>query len=189
MSSHRILIVYGTRYGQTAKIAARIRDLLIERDFFVNLTSADELPGSAALSGYDGVIAGSSIIAGRHTPPIERFVRLHRDELSRMPTAFFSVSASAASTSAKGQANARRCLDEFLAKVDWRPTQTATIAGAIAYTQYNPLVRWMLKRICRKNGGPTDTSRDHELTDWTQVERFATEFAALLPQPVEAGVW
>ena len=35
----------------------------------------------------------------------------------------------------------------------------------------------MMKRIARKEGAPTDTSRDYELTDWTEVERLAREFA------------
>ena len=189
MSAHRILIVYGTRYGHTAKIASRIRDHLIERDLIVTLTSAEELRGSESLTAYDGVIAGSSVIVGKHAPSIVRFVRLHLDELATMPTAFFSVSASAASASPKGRADARRCLDLFLEANAWHPTHTATIAGELAYTRYNPFIRWLMRRISRKNDGPTDTSRDHDLTDWAQVERFAAEFAALLPhrEPAEVG--
>ena len=34
-------------------------------------------------------------------------------------------------------------------------------------------------------GHPTDASRDHEFTDWGHVERFAVDFAELLPR-VEA---
>jgi menaquinone-dependent protoporphyrinogen oxidase len=34
-----------------------------------------------------------------------------------------------------------------------------------------------MKRIARKEGGPTDESRDHDLTDWSEVSRFAHEMA------------
>ena len=54
---------------------------------------------------------------------------------------------------------------------------SASIAGAINYTRYNLLLRWYMKSASEKNGGTTDTSRDHEYTDWAQVERFASAFA------------
>jgi menaquinone-dependent protoporphyrinogen oxidase len=40
-----------------------------------------------------------------------------------------------------------------------------------------------MKRIARKEGGPTDTSRDYEYTDWEAVDRFADAFAAKLQMP------
>jgi hypothetical protein len=50
----------------------------------------------------------------------------------------------------------------------------------MAFDKYNWLIRLVLKQISEKNGGPTDTSRDHELADWTLVERFVERFSALL---------
>ncbi len=47
------------------------------------------------------------------------------------------------------------------------------IAGALKYTQYNWFIRWVMKGIARKEGGSTDTSRDHEYTDWRQVAAYA----------------
>jgi menaquinone-dependent protoporphyrinogen IX oxidase len=32
-----------------------------------------------------------------------------------------------------------------------------------------------MKRIARKAGAPTDTSRDYELTDWPRLDRFIDE--------------
>ena len=63
------------------------------------------------------------------------------------------------------------------------------MAGAINYTRYNPLLRWYMKRASKLNGGSTDTSRDHEYTDWTQVERLANEFVekVLKPERVASG--
>ena len=34
-----------------------------------------------------------------------------------------------------------------------------------------------MKRISAKEGGPTDMSRDHELTDWARVDTFTRDFA------------
>ena len=59
------------------------------------------------------------------------------------------------------------------------------VAGALRYTHYNWLKRWMMKRIVTKAGGNTDTSRDYEYTDWAAVRAFADEFrrAAELSAP------
>jgi len=51
------------------------------------------------------------------------------------------------------------------------------IAGALKYTQYNFFIKWVMKGIARKEGGSTDTSRDHEYTDWEQVTAYARRLA------------
>jgi menaquinone-dependent protoporphyrinogen oxidase len=38
----------------------------------------------------------------------------------------------------------------------------------------------MMKRIVRKAGGDTDTSRDYEYTDWGDLRAFADEFGKLV---------
>jgi menaquinone-dependent protoporphyrinogen oxidase len=50
------------------------------------------------------------------------------------------------------------------------------VAGALPYTRYNFLIRFMMRRIVKTEGGDTDTSRDYEYTDWAAVDRFAAEF-------------
>ena len=50
------------------------------------------------------------------------------------------------------------------------------MAGALPYTRYNFLVRFVMRRISKAEGGDTDTSRDYEYTDWAAVDRFAVEF-------------
>jgi menaquinone-dependent protoporphyrinogen oxidase len=185
----RILIVYGTRYGQTARIAEHIRRRLVGRGFDVTLARGDGLPVGFTPEGYDGVVIGASLISHRHQQYVEQFVRRHRATLNSTPSAFFSVSGSAASPFDQERAEARRLLDAFLAATQWTPTMTATIGGAIAYTRYHPLLRWWMKRVSKREGGPTDTSRDHELTDWTAVDAFTDAFAAAVPaaEPAPPG--
>jgi len=186
--SPRILILYGTSYGQTARVARYITDCLTRSGFVVRLVHADQLPSGLSLREVDGVLIGASVIVGRHQRSVRRFVTEHRHELNAMPSAFFSVSGSAGSHETRGKIDARRCIDDFLGVTGWRPTLTESIAGAMAFTKYNPLVRWVLKQISKRNGGPTDTSRDHELTDWAQVERFAEAFMTMVNGGTAASV-
>jgi menaquinone-dependent protoporphyrinogen oxidase len=179
MSRPRVLIIYGTSYGQTAKIAARIEAGLLRRGHVPTVINASDA-AIPPLTQFDAVMVGSSLIARGHQKSIERFIRAHVRELRTMPSAFFSVSASAGSKSAAGREAAERVRDQFLTHMGWQPELRVCIAGAINYTRYNPLLRWYMKRASAKNGGSTDTSRDHEYTDWKQVDRFAEDFAQLL---------
>ncbi len=188
MAGRRVLIAYATSYGQTAQIARRMADLLIASGDAVTLVDVRNHPRDFRAGEFDGVIIGGSIIGGRHSRALVHFVRAHRAVLNATPSAFFSVSGSAASPKETERAQARRFVIEFLKDTGWRPALSDTIGGAMAYTKYNPFLRWFIKRAARAAGGPTDTSRDHEVTDWSQVERFVETFAATAPVSAEASV-
>lgn len=180
MSTPRILIVYGTSYGQTAKIADRVRSRLHERGLDARVVRGDsrEVPGD--IHGFDAVLVGASLIIGGYQRYIRRFVKDHRDALNGVPSAFFAVCGSEGGDDERARADARRIQREFLDRNGWKPALTASLGGAIAYTKYNPLVRWIMKRIARRAGGSTDTSRDHEYTDWKRVDAFAAQVADLV---------
>ena len=184
--SSRVLVVYGTSYGQTAKIARFVADALTASGHAATLVNAAELGRRCALPhglsprDFDGVIVASSIIVRRHQKSVRRFVRAHHQALNAVPSAFVSVSASAASRDVAKFAETLRISGEFTRDAGWRPGLVESVAGAIAYTRYSPLVRWMLRRISASEGGPTDTSRDHELTDWGQVGRFVEAFVGMI---------
>jgi menaquinone-dependent protoporphyrinogen oxidase len=182
MSSRRILIVYGTSYGQTARIANRIQTLLTHQGFEVTLRRGDELGSALNPTSYDGVVVGASMIVRGYQKYMRHFVHRHASALNGMPSAFFAVSGSAGSTHAAERAEARRLADAFCRSAGWQPMMIESIAGAVCYTRYNWLVRWMMKRISAREGGSTDTTRDHEYTDWSQVERFAVGFGARLEE-------
>lgn len=177
---HRILLVYGTSYGQTQKIAERMSEHLTQRDCIVTLVRGDRLHPDFSFTGYDGIIVGASIVVSKHQRYIQRFVRDHVASLNAVPSAFFSVSGSAGSRFDKERVAARRLLNTFLTSTGWKPRMSATIAGAIAFTKYNIVLRWFMKRISAQEGGSTDTSRDHEYTDWSQVLRFAEDFLGIV---------
>jgi len=184
MHSPRILIVYGTSYGQTARIANRLHRLLFERGFDVTLLDGGALPADLCPVDYDGVLVGASMIMRGYQKDIGTFVRRHAAVLNAGPSAFFAVSGSAGSKNPLERAEAHRRMDAFCREAGWHPVLAVSLAGAIAYTRYNVLLRWVMKRISRKEGGSTDTSRDHEYTDWTQVEQFAAEFAERVDEAV-----
>ncbi len=173
----KVLVAYATSEGQTAAIAGRIGAVLAEAGHVASL--ADLADGSMYLGPYDAVIAGGSIHTGRFSKQLHRFISENADALSTKRSAFFSVSLAEADRSGKGHAQVQPVIDHFLAEHGWTPAAVQSFAGALKYSKYNPLVRFVMKRISKGYGGDTDTHRDYEYTDWAAVDRFAIQVAAL----------
>jgi menaquinone-dependent protoporphyrinogen oxidase len=181
----KVLVVYGTAYGQTERIARRIADQFTSRGHGVCMYRGDCLPKHLTLDYYDAFVVASSVIRGRHHRYIRAFVTRYAARLSAAPSAFVSVSGAAHGSPGE----ARGYIQEFLQQTGWRPAFTASFAGAMAYTQYGLILRLITKMVSRRRGGPTDTSRDHEMTDWAAVDQFAARLAEVLaPSPEEERV-
>jgi menaquinone-dependent protoporphyrinogen oxidase len=132
------------------------------------------------LRRYDVVFVGSPVRVGAYLKSVIRFVQARREDLERVPSAFFSVSLAVAARKGErktdGRAETLRVVEKFRRASGWSPRRIELIAGALPYSKYNFLVRFVMRRISAAAGGDTDTSRDYEYTDWNAVDRFASEF-------------
>ena len=172
-------IFYATTHGQTRRIAEHFARCLRAQGFSseafdVSSPAAQAFRWNRAL----GAVLGASLHRGKHQPAACRFAKDHRNEIAAIPTLFFSVSLSAASLDGHEREAARRIAEDFVRAAAWSPWQVVCVPGRLAYTRYNLLTRWLMRRIAKKERAPTDTNRDHELTDWAAVERIARELAA-----------
>jgi len=172
----RILIVFGTTDGQTGKIARTLGARLCTSGHDVEvLNAADSAPSPAK---YDAVVVAASVRAGGYQRSVTRWVREHLRELDGKPAAFVSVCLGVLQQEPKVRQELQRILDKFSTTTGWHPAETKIVGGALKYTTYNFLERWVMKRIVAKAGGDTDTSRDYEYTDWADLQRFADRFGA-----------
>ena len=173
----RILLLYATMEGQTARIAERIARALRKQGHSVEMLPADTAETDPA--AYDGVMVGASIHYGHHPANLRTLVRRHGKALAARPCAFFSVSLSAGGPRPKPVA-AQRYIDKFLRRTGWQPQLVASFAGAVKYSVYGPIKRRVMVVFVGLGGGETDTTRDYEYTDWEAVDRFAGEYARRL---------
>lgn len=179
----RVLVVYGTTDGHTRKIAMKIAETACRRGHDAGVADAATGPTPAT---YDAVIVAAPLHRERQLPQVARFVRDNRAALGEMPTAFCSISLTAALPDPARQAEARACADAFLRDTGWRPDAVFLAAGALPYSKYGFFTRMMMKRIARKMGGDTDTSRDYVYTDWEKLRRDVDAFLDRLPAGVSA---
>jgi menaquinone-dependent protoporphyrinogen oxidase len=176
-----ILVLYATIEGQTAKISKHIADTIRAKGFKVDVIDVKEVAPNFSLAKYEAAIVGGSIHTAKHQKYLTSFVKNNRFVLREMPSAFFSVSVSAASFNAKNRALADEYLAKFVQESGWQPSKVALIGGALRYSKYNFLTKFLLKQMTKRSVGPTDTWRDYEFTEWEAVTQFAEEFLASLP--------
>lgn len=173
-----VLIVYGTTEGHTDEVVERMKAPMEAAGHVVRACRVADAPTSPV--GYDAVIVGSSIHVGRHHTGLVRWVRGNAEHLRRLPSAFFQVSLSSAS-GPDGEAEARGYVDHLVEQTGWRPETVGLFAGALLYRQYGFVKRTMLKKIAAAAGLETDVRRDHDYTDYADVEAFAKGFLELAP--------
>jgi menaquinone-dependent protoporphyrinogen oxidase len=185
----RAAIFYATREGQTRRIAERIAADLRHKGAQADVFDVRSLP-PIEWSCYSIACVAASVHLGRHEPEMVGFVKTWKPALDRLSAAFISVSLSEAGAEDYARSyeerqhaaeDVQRMIDRFLEETGWRPDRTLAVAGGLAYSKYNLLVRFVMKRIARKAGAPTDTSRDYEFTDWPTLDRFVEELAATAP--------
>jgi menaquinone-dependent protoporphyrinogen oxidase len=173
----RLLVVYASHYGQTRTIAEHIVERLQRQGHDVTLANAEGSIKAPPPHAFDAVILGSRIEFGQHSPAILAYVREHRRALCAVPTGFFSVSMAAA-TSTRRDPNGY--LVKTFGQLRWAPNESVAFGGALPYTRYGLILRFVMKQLSKRGGHTTDTSRDHVFTDFAAVSTFADRVAALL---------
>ena len=173
----RILILFATHDGQARRIAMRVGEVLARAGHEALPRSAEEQDAGTAIETSEAVVVGASIRYGHYPKRFEALVRRYRDALRARPNAFFSVCLTGGGPGAKPEV-ASGYVHDFVERSGWQPADTAILGGALLYRKYNPFIRLVMRLIVGHAGGPTDTSRDYEFTDWQAVERFAARFAA-----------
>jgi menaquinone-dependent protoporphyrinogen oxidase len=182
-----ILVIYGTTEGHTRKIAEFIAARLRGRGREVHLVDSASPAAEQVAPVYAGAIMGGSLHEHRHQSSLAHFIKANIGWLNAIPTAFFSVSLAMASGDAQERAEAKALAEQFLKQTGLKAGAVCLVAGALKYTEYDYFKRALMRMIARREGGDTDTSRDHEYTNWDDVARFVDEYvAATQPDVVDA---
>jgi menaquinone-dependent protoporphyrinogen oxidase len=171
-----ILIVYASKEGQTEKIAGFIADVVRRHGHQVMVIAGNHPPEDFATADFDAAIIGGSIHMSDYPDYLKNFVTAHKDWLNQVPSALFTVCMAIHSKHEQEQKAARAFGPALAEETHWQPAMMETFAGAIKYTQYGFITRLIMRHIAKKEGGDTDTSRDHEYTDWDAVTRFSEQF-------------
>jgi menaquinone-dependent protoporphyrinogen oxidase len=172
----RVLICYATTDGQTRKIAEFIADAARKKGHEVDLVDAN-MAEDVDPSRFQAVVLAGSVHIGRYQTALVHRIKRWRETLNARPTAFVSVSLSAASDDPHMRAEMDECARHMLQGAGLEPAATLHVAGALRFTQYDFFRRWIMRLIANQQmETPVDPTRDMELTDWDAVAQFIDDF-------------
>ena len=177
----RALIVYATREGHTRKVADHVAATMRARGVEVDVIDAAAPPPDLDLARHQLVVLAASLHMGQYEREMIAFAKGHHGELDRLPTAFLSVSLTEATVQDETRPQAARTeagkalkatIDRFLHQAELQPRSIVPVAGALPYSAYGWVTRLVMRHISKVEGGPIDTSRDYEMTDWVSLDKF-----------------
>jgi menaquinone-dependent protoporphyrinogen oxidase len=192
------LVLYATRHGHTRRVARFICERLSAHNQANELIDVAQQPADLRLADYGAAIVISAVYGGKHDRRIVNFIRTHRPDLDRLPTAFLSISLTQATVDDPGApqdrrvtatTNVERIIAELIDSTGWHPSTVKPLAGALLYSKYNIFLRHLMRWISARSGGDTDLGSDYEYTDWRKVEAFVSEFGSSFAPPPSSGIF
>lgn len=181
----KIAIVYASWHGHVRAIAEHLASIGALRGAECTLYDAAKT-APADITACDAVLIAGSVHFERFQRSLRRFVERRLTLLSSVPSAFLSVSGSAAALG--GRAKAEEGVADFIKATGWQPDLTECVGGALLYTKYDPFTRLAMKFASRIAGRGTDTSRDYDYTNWANVDAFMHLFVDTVERHTRAAV-
>lgn len=164
--SFKILVAYATRAGSTAEVADAIGKKLAAGGAMVDVKPVKKVQ---SIGSYQGVVLGSAIRRGAVLPEVTDFVKSHKDELGKIPVAYFIVCMILREDTEESRKKAASYLDSLRAEVN--AVDTGMFAGKLDYSKLNFVDAFVVEHII---GTP-----EGDLRDWKQINDWA---ANLLPK-------
>lgn len=177
----KILLLYGTTEGQTRKVSEFVANKLRSYGDVVTMLDATALPADLDLRDFHGAIIAASLHAGQYQAPVAHFVKANHVWLNQMPSAFISVSLSAAGTDLDELKAIATCAENFKTETGWSKPDVHHVAGAFRFAEYDYFKRWVMKLIAWEKDVKVEPGKDLELTNWealsVSVDTLRARFA------------
>jgi menaquinone-dependent protoporphyrinogen oxidase len=166
-----LLVVFASRHGATAEIAARIATRLVESGASVDVRLVNEVE---TLDPYDAVVFGAPVYDPSWPPEASAFVAEYRDALAARPLWLFSVGSFGDTKRVIGPLTHKepRDIEEIRAAV--RPREYRVFQGVIRKHQWPFWSRVFYHAFGGRFG-------DHR--DWPTIDAWADRIAAASPSP------
>ena len=173
----KLLVVFGTTDGQTAKIATRVFHKAYELGHSVALEHAAGYD-PVTPDGFDAVILAGSIHAGHYQSPLVAYAKANKAALGDIPSLFLSVSLTAAGDDREDWEGLVECVSRFSDETGWIPGRVEHVAGAIRFADYGFFTYWAMRWVARQKHEDVGPNETREYTDWEALDRLVEEWTA-----------
>jgi menaquinone-dependent protoporphyrinogen oxidase len=163
-TSTRILVVYGSRAGSTAEVADAIGKKLAQGGTTVDIMSVKDVRN---LNGYRAVVLGSAIRADKVLPEISSFVKANKNELQKIPVAYFVVCMTLREDTPEKRKKVTAYLDPL--SVEIKPVDIGLFAGKMDYSKLSFTEKIIIKDVINVPEG--DFRNWPEINSWAEKLR------------------
>jgi menaquinone-dependent protoporphyrinogen oxidase len=172
------LVVYGTRWGGTVKVAEKIGDALKDEGYSVDVVDAKKSPQN--LAPYDLIIVGSGIRADKWTNETINFMQKNAQSLRTKKTALFVSCQMADRSEIEVLEKAKKMyLEETAEQFQLKPVAFGFFGGFLDFRKSHGLIVDIMVRVnrksLRKNG--LDTCQVRDTRDWNSIDSWARKIA------------
>lgn len=169
----KVLIVYATVEGQTAKIAESAAEYVRESGHDVLLANVDD-PAKIGFQDVDAVILAAPVHQRMHPRTFEAFVEASKHALIEHRTLLISVSLSAAFP--EGLSEAGEYIAELETRTGFTPDAELLVGGAVRIGQYDYFAMQLVQHVVLRDRDYDVRTGEHEFTDWQALKSGISEF-------------
>lgn len=185
MSTNKILIAYGSRYGSTAEISEKISIILKElniESIVLDLKKTKEKHWPS-IDEFDAILVGSGIKMGRWMKEPQKFLKKNKDKIKnkeKILGLFVSCS-----TVLDDPVKAKKdYLDKIMDNLKFKADMYDAFGPVFDFSETSKL-GYLTKKLSiaglNESGNiEFDPNARNDLRDWDQIRNFAEKFAELI---------
>jgi menaquinone-dependent protoporphyrinogen oxidase len=159
--SKRILVAYASKAGSTSEVAAFMGNTLGANGLTVDVCPIEKVTN---IQGYQAVVVGSAVRAGKWIPAATKFVETHQAILSQIPTAYFTCCMTLHQDTPENQRKALSFMDP--AREILEPVDIGAFAGKMDYGKISFLERFLVTKVFSTPEG--------DFRNWDAIQTWTT---------------
>ncbi|MHA1791836.1 MAG: flavodoxin domain-containing protein [Promethearchaeota archaeon] len=178
-----VLIVFGTRFGGTTRIATHIASGLKKNGVNVVVHDVDDLKKDNDVLNeqeFDAIIIGSGIQVGKWTSKMRKFIEKYKEELNKANLLAMFVSCGTANSEKGIQEAINNYITEFANHHGLHPDIIAAFGGVYDFSsksRISKVKQAMIKAVIKNN---EDISKYNlkgvnDFRDWNLIDKFTNQ--------------